>query len=246
MGQPLPAVSGAPSLRQAFYLTDPADRSLYPPGAFAPTLTATPSAWAVRFNDDGAGADGLFSNADDKPNFMALTRATATIDANGVPQTQNTTTPWIDQNQTYTSNESHQVFLREYNKIDLNDGNGLHVVATGRLIDGTAASGSSAGAVGNWGEVKAQAIAMLGLKLSDHDVNNVPLLLTDQYGKFIPGANGFARVTVQVQVGSDWHTRLAILYGCYCRWFRFIQFGRSSWPASTCSRVALPNSDCWH
>ena len=200
-GQPLPAVSGVPSAWQAFYLTDPADRSLYPPGAFAPTITATPSAWAVRFNDDGAGADGLFSTADDKPNFMALTRATVTIDANGVPQTQNTTTPWIDQNQTYTSNASHQVFLREYTKIDL--GTGLHTVATGRLIDGTAASGSSAGAIGNWGEVKAQAIEMLGLKLSDHDVNNVPLLRTDQYGKFIPGANGFAQVTVQVQVVND-------------------------------------------
>jgi hypothetical protein len=174
-GAPLPAVSGVPSAWQAFYATDPADRASYPPGSFSPALTATPSAWAVKFNDDGAGADGLFSTADDKPNFMALTRATVTLDANGVPQTENTTTPWIDQNQTYTSNASHQVFLREYTKINLGDANGLHTVATGRLIDGTAASGSSAGAIGNWGEVKAQAIEMLGIKLSDHDVNNVPL-----------------------------------------------------------------------
>ena len=203
VGGPLPAVSGVTTAWAAFYVTDPADRTLYAPGAFAPVITATPTAWAVKFNDDGAGADGLFSTADDKPNFMALTRATATIDANGIPQTQNTTTPWIDQNQTYTSNASHQVFLREYTKINLGDANGLHTVATGRLIDGSAASGSAAGAVGNWGEVKAQANEMLGLKLSDHDVNNVPLLLTDQYGKFIPGANGFARVTVQVQIVDD-------------------------------------------
>ena len=199
----LPAVSGVPTLWQAYYETDPANRALFAPGAFAPVITATPTAYAVKFNDDGFGADGLVGTADDRPNFMALTRATATIDANGVPQTQNTTTPWIDQNQTYTSNASHQVFLREYTKINLGDVNGLHTVATGRLLDGTAASGSAAGAVGSWGEVKAQAIEMLGLKLSDHDVNNVPLLLTDQYGKFIPGANGFARVTVQVQVVND-------------------------------------------
>ncbi len=203
VGGPLPAVSGVATAWQAFYETDPANRALFAPGAFAPVITATPTAFAVKFNDDGFGADGLVGTADDKPNFMALTRATATIDANGIPQTQNTTTPWIDQNQTYTSNASHQVFLREYTKIDLGDANGLHTVATGRLIDGTAASGSAAGAIGNWGEVKAQAIEMLGLKLSDHDVNNVPLLLTDQYGKFIPGANGFARVTVQVQIVND-------------------------------------------
>ena len=190
-----------------YYVTDPAVRALYAPGAFAPATTITPTTdqlnWRVKFNDDGAGADGIFSTADDKPNFMALTRATVFIDANGIPQTQNTTTPWIDQNQTYTSNASHQVFLREYSKINLGDPNGLHTVSTGRLIDGTIASGSSNGAVGNWGEVKAQAIEMLGIKLSDHDVNNVPLLLTDQYGKFIPGANGFARVTVQVQIVND-------------------------------------------
>ena len=42
-------------------------------------------------------------------NFMALTRA-------AVPggENMNTTTPWVDQNQTYTSQASHQVFLREY------------------------------------------------------------------------------------------------------------------------------------
>jgi Animal haem peroxidase/RTX calcium-binding nonapeptide repeat (4 copies)/Cadherin domain len=195
-GDPLPAVSGVNTGFQAFYLTDPADRASYPPGSFSPALTATPTTWAVQFNDDGFGADGLVGTADDRPNFMALTRATATLDANGIPQTENTTTPWIDQNQTYTSNASHQVFLREYKMLDLNDGNGPHTVSTGRLIDGTTASGSSNGAIGNWGEVKAQALTMLGIKLSDHDVNNVPLLLTDQYGKFIPGANGYAQLVM--------------------------------------------------
>lgn len=140
-----------------------------------------------------AGADGVFGTEDDLPEhlrFMALTRATVTLDANGVPQHENTTTSFVDQNQTYTSHPSHQVFLREY----VREGN--QTFATGRLIDGSIASGSFDGAPGNWAEVKAQALEMLGIKLSDFDVHNVPLLLTDQYGKFIPGANGYAQMVM--------------------------------------------------
>ncbi|MEQ1535734.1 MAG: peroxidase family protein [Burkholderiaceae bacterium] len=124
-------------------------------------------------------------------NFMALTRATPTI-IDGVAQHENTTTGWIDQNQTYTSHSSHQVFLREYVK----DANG-DAVSTGRLLDGSAATGSLSGSISNWADVKAQAKEMLGIILTDFDVHNVPLLLTDQYGKFIPGANGFAQVATE-------------------------------------------------
>ena len=45
----------------------------------------------------------------------------------------------------------------------------------------------------NWGEVKQQAL-LLGIELTDFDVGKVPLLRTDQYGNFIPAANGFAQV----------------------------------------------------
>ena len=62
---------------------------------------------------------------------MALTRATVTLDGNGIPQHENTTTPFVDQNQTYTSHPSHQVFLREY-AIDANG----DAVSTGKLLDG--------------------------------------------------------------------------------------------------------------
>jgi Animal haem peroxidase len=54
-------------------------------------------------------------------NFMVLTRAANQPGADGVLGTtddirehRNSTTPFIDQNQTYTSNASHQAFLREY------------------------------------------------------------------------------------------------------------------------------------
>ena len=52
---------------------------------------------------------------------MVLTRATNQPGPDGVVGTAddihehtNQTTPFIDQNQTYTSHPSHQVFLREY------------------------------------------------------------------------------------------------------------------------------------
>ena len=156
-----------------------------------------------------AGADGVFGNADDLPThlrFMALTRATTSVDLNGDGDTtdagetgntqgQNTTTTFVDQNQTYTSHASHQVFLREYVRV------GSQTLTTGKLLDGQAANGSLDGAIGNWAEVKAQALEMLGIKLTDFDVGNVPWLRTDQYGKFIPGANGFAQVITGV--GAD-------------------------------------------
>src|SRR4029453_3966345 len=69
-------------------------------------------------------------------NFMVLTRATNLPGPDGVVGTdddihenQNTTTPFVDQNQTYTSHPSHQAFLRAY----VLDANG-HPVGTGKLI----------------------------------------------------------------------------------------------------------------
>ncbi|PMR78364.1 heme peroxidase, partial [Halomonas urumqiensis] len=130
-------------------------------------------------------------------NFLMLTRATNDPGPDGILGTaddireqSNKTTPFVDQNQTYTSHASHQVFLREY---EIRDG---VPVATGHLLDG------ANGGLANWGEVKAQASAMLGIELSDMDALNVPLLLTDQYGKFIPGANGLPQLVTSVDVNG--------------------------------------------
>ena len=74
------------------------------------------------------------------------------------------------------------MFLRQY---VLNaDGD---PVATGKLIEG------ANGGMATWGEVKAQAAEMLGIELTDSDVGNVPLLRTDPYGNFIPGAERLCR-----------------------------------------------------
>jgi len=138
-----------------------------------------------------AGADGILvddpetendesdDNLPPEQQFMVLTRATLGPDGENVNQT----TPFVDQNQTYTSHPSHQVFLREYVLNAAGD-----PVATGKLLDGTN------GGLTTWRVVKEQARALLGIDLTDADVTNLPLVRTDPYGKFIPGANGFAQL----------------------------------------------------
>ena len=125
-------------------------------------------------------------------NFMVLTRATLSgPGADGILGTAddtnrpvNTTTAFVDQNQTYTSHASHQVFLREY--VLTADG----PKATGKLIEG------ADGGMATWGEVKAQARNILGIDLTDYHVGNLPLLATDEYGNFIPNAAGFPQVVM--------------------------------------------------
>jgi Ca2+-binding RTX toxin-like protein len=124
--------------------------------------------------------DPLYNPDTPHQNFMVMTRVTTGEDAD------NAVTPWVDQNQTYTSHASHQVFLREYKMVDGKP------VATGHLLE------SPAGGLATWGDVKSQAAQKLGILLTDKDVFDVPVLATDAYGKFIPGPNGFAQLMVGV------------------------------------------------
>ena len=63
--------------------------------------------------------------------------------------------------------------------------------STGYLLDGAVA-----GSISNWGEVKAQARTLMGINLVDADVSDVPLIYTDLYGNFIPGANGLPQLVM--------------------------------------------------
>ena len=125
-------------------------------------------------------------------NFMILTRATNQPGPDGilgngddVQEHTNTTTSFVDQNQTYTSHPSHQVFLREY----VADETTGAPVDTGRLITGEGGEGMA-----TWEGVKAQALERLGIVLTDRDVTNVPMLDTDPYGNFVPGPNGYPQI----------------------------------------------------
>ncbi|SFF47205.1 Ca2+-binding protein, RTX toxin-related [Actinoplanes philippinensis] len=122
-----------------------------------------------------AGPDRLTGTADDpRPGdpkyvppamrFMMLTRAKN--------PSKNTDTPYVDNSQTYTSHAAHQVFLREY---------APNAEATGNLLSG------AAGGLPTWADVKRQAREALGLELGDLDALNVPMILADAYGNFVPG-----------------------------------------------------------
>ncbi|HEY8613115.1 MAG TPA: peroxidase family protein, partial [Roseomonas sp.] len=129
------------------------------------------------------GADGIAGNADDgHTNFMALTRVS--------PNPVNRTTAWVDQNQTYASTASKQIFMREYTA-----GPDGKPIATGHLLEGIK------GGLATWADVKEQAATVLGIRLTDADVGNVPLIASDPYGNFIPGPNGYPRVVIGL--GTD-------------------------------------------
>src|SRR5262252_5071898 len=139
-------------------------------------------------------------------NFMAMTRGELQAGGDGilgtaddVRESVNQTTPWVDQNQTYTSHPSHQVFLRQYvcgaNPTAAVCGGAAGApVPDGKVLDGdhcaprgTGFVGDDICNIGNWAQVKAQAAQKLGVLLKDTDIFDVPLIVTDPYGHFKPG-----------------------------------------------------------
>ncbi|MBC7645335.1 MAG: heme peroxidase, partial [Thermoleophilia bacterium] len=132
------------------------------------------------------GRDHILGNADDLPankRFMVLTRTRNQPGPDGIlgnaddeQNGTNTDSPWVDQSQTYTSHPAHQVFLREYVNNAAN-----RPVSDGKMLRGPG------GGMATWATTKTQAATLLGLQLVDTDVFNVPLLATDQYGRFLRG-----------------------------------------------------------
>jgi Ca2+-binding RTX toxin-like protein len=125
-----------------------------------------------------------------RTNFMVLSRTRNQPGPDGVlgtaddvQEASNQTTPYVDQNQTYTSHPSHHVFVREYALNSAGD-----PVSTGRLLEG------DAGGMSTWTDVKEQASTLLGIALDDTDVFDAPLLATDPYGRFKPGPNGYPQL----------------------------------------------------
>ncbi len=140
--------------------------------------------------------------------FMILNRAENQPGPDGVLGTgddvqdaTNTDSPWVDQSQTYGSHSSQQVFLRKYVMVDGKP------VSNGELIEGTAEG------MANWADIKNQAATLLGLRLSDSDISNIPMLATDQYGRFLRGPNGLPQyVTSDNRLSKEtspppWHRR---------------------------------------
>ena len=109
---------------------------------------------------------------------MVLTRATNQPGADGILGTaddihehENTTSPFVDQNQTYSSHPSHQVFLRAY---DVRRGRraACHRQAdyksrSGRRWQFGTSDDAEIGGMATWKVVKAQARDLLGINLTD-------------------------------------------------------------------------------
>ena len=122
-------------------------------------------------------------------NFMVLTRGQ---DSNG--DAINETTPWIDQSQSYGSHPSQNFFLREYTFAS--SGANITITSDGRMIEGQDTktnsynSSSTNHGLPTWFDIKVQA-RNLGFNLTDYDAISVPVIATDQYGKFLPGPHGY-------------------------------------------------------
>jgi Ca2+-binding RTX toxin-like protein len=129
--------------------------------------------------------DPLYDPAHPERNFMVLTRQT--------PDADNGVTPFVDQNQTYTSHSSHQAFLREYIRHD------NKTTSTGDLLDGDRG-------LPTWADIKNNAREFLGINLTDADVDRVPLLRTDLYGNLILSADGYAQVVVGLGIDGKPNT----------------------------------------
>ena len=149
--------------------------------------------------------DPLYVDSPTAPNFMILTRG---VDADG--GSINTTSPYVDQSQAYGSHPSQNFFVREYS---FASGTGTPS-SNGRLLESTdeqytslparwlanlTVGGTLTHAVGDseranggvplWRDIKAQA-RLLGFALTDYDARSVPVIATDQYGRFTPGPTG--------------------------------------------------------
>ena len=140
------------------------------------------------------GPDGTANTGDEVPAsqaFMVLTRGKNQPGPDGILGTGddiqdalNTDSPWVDQSQTYTSHPSHQAFLREYEMV------GGVPVATGKLLGGEPAAAGVDSGMATWATTKKQAAEKLGMLLVDKDVLDIPMLVADAYGNFVPGPNG--------------------------------------------------------
>ena len=136
--------------------------------------------------------DPLFDPNSLNTNFMALPRATRNPGPDMLLGTDddtfiNATTPHVDQQQTYASHASAQILLRHY---EVNAVSGM-LENSGHLMNGFGLDGildtTDDGGMATWDAAQLQAEQKFGIILDDQDGNNIPMILSDPYGKFIRG-----------------------------------------------------------
>ena len=124
----------------------------------------------------------------------------------------NQTSPFIDLSQTYGSDMSRTVFLREYLSEEAwraAPGNAaleasVIDLTTGRLVNaGVSVNGivNTAG-IANWAQIKANALKV-GITLHDADITGIPLVAFDELGKPILDANGMPQLVALNKVTGE-------------------------------------------
>ena len=163
--------------------------------AYAPTTGVVASAVAFA-TIPGVSEPGTFT--------FSLTPARA--------ESFNQTSPFIDLSQTYGSDMSRTVFLREYLSEEAwraAPGNAaleasVIDLTTGRLVNaGVSVNGivNTAG-IANWAQIKANALKV-GITLHDADITGIPLVAFDELGKPILDANGMPQLVALNKVTGE-------------------------------------------
>ena len=162
--------------------------------------------------------DDPLYDPDSNMNFQIMTRIQRDAGPDGVLGTDddgsapiNKVTPHVDQNQNYSSHPSAQVLIRDYTfQTCPAQGGPANPPAAGCLRP----SGHMLPSHGNdrvldtaddtglptWNTIRENARRKLGIELDDLDGANQPMILADQYGAFIPGAE---RGLPQLVIGYD-------------------------------------------
>jgi Ca2+-binding RTX toxin-like protein len=163
------------------------------------------------------GPDGNPATVGDNgPNVMMMPRATRSAGPDGIVGTEddgfvNATTPHVDQQQTYASHASAQILLRHYRfepciapvPATPPGPGGTCLQNTGHLLNGygndRALDTADDGGLTTWDTAQAQGLLKMGIDLDDLDGNNIPMILADPYGNFIPGpARGLPQLVTAI------------------------------------------------
>jgi hypothetical protein len=78
-----------------------------------------------------------------------------------------------------------------------NSGRLLKCFGVDRILDN-----EDDGGMATWDTTQAQASSKFGLDLDDQDGNNIPMILADPYGNFIPGANGLPQLVTAIDANG--------------------------------------------
>jgi hypothetical protein len=123
----------------------------------------------------------------------------------------NQVSPFIDLSQTYGSDNSRTVFLREYLSEDQWRGAlgnadleaTVTDLTTGRLVNaGVSVNGEAASGIATWAQIKANA-AKVGIILHDADIMAIPMVAFDDNGQLILDANGMPQLVALNKVTGE-------------------------------------------